>query len=144
MGVFQSIGSTAVPKDLLCDFDSGSFVQMGGGRMPEQPGVELLVDGELIGRSAEDVLQSTWRDALFTLGEQKRPFFPAPQFQIDSNDFANTVGQHEAPVPSSLFPDPDQAACNVNIIDIQCGQGLGPEAEGAQQHDDDEIPQPHH
>jgi len=107
--------------------------------MAEQPGVQLFIDTEMIGRSSEDILQCARGDAFFSFRYEQRSFFAALVTQIVANDFTKTVRQHHAAVPSSFFPDPQQATSEVDILNIQGGQGTGSKAQGAQQHDDDEI-----
>ena len=109
--------------------------------MAEQPGVQFFIDTELIGRSSEDILQCARGDAFFAFGYEQRSFFALLWMQIVADDFTNTVRQHHAAVPSSFFPDPQQAAGEVDILNIQGDQGTGSKAQGAQQHDDNEISQ---
>jgi len=108
-----------------------------------QPGVQLFIDTEMIGRSSEDILQCARGDAFFAFGYEQRTFFAAPWLQIVADDFTNTVGQDHAPVPSSFFPDPQQAAYEIDMLNIQGGQCTGSKAQGAHQHDDNEISQAH-
>ncbi len=67
----------------------------------------------------------------------------APQLQIVADDFTKAMGQHHTSVPSSFFSDPQQATGDINVLNIQGGQGTGSKTESAQQHDDDEISHPH-
>ena len=133
-------------EHLLCNFDAGhalGVIELGSSSMAKQPGVQLFIDTEMIGRSSEDILQSARGDAFFAFGYEQRSFFSAPRLQIVADDFTNTVGQDQVALPSSFFPDPQQAACDVDMLDIQGGQGTGSKAQGAQQHDDYEISQAH-
>ena len=109
--------------------------------MAEQPGVQLFIDSELIGRCSEDILQCARGDAFFAFGYEQRSFFAALVMQIVANDFTKTVRHHHAAVPSSFFLDPQQATSEDDILNIQSGQGTGSKAQGAQQHDDNEISQ---
>jgi len=52
--------------------------------------------------------------------------------KIVANDFTKTVWQHYAAVSSAFFPDPQQAACEIDILNIQSSQGTGSKAQGAQ------------
>ncbi len=96
--------------------------------MAEQPGVQLFIDTELIGRCSEDILQSAWGDTFFAFGYEQRSFFAALGMQIVAYDFTNTVRQYHTAVPSSFLPDVQQAACKVDILNIDGGQGTGSEA----------------
>ena len=46
--------------------------------------------------------------------------------------------------PSSLFSGPYQAGYEIDIVDIQVDQRSGSKAEYAQQHDNNQISQPHY
>jgi len=63
--------------------------------------------------------------------------------QIVANDFANAVRQDHAAVPSSFFPNPQQTARKIDILDIDGNQGTDSQAQGAQKHSDNEISQTH-
>lgn len=78
--------------------------------MPEQSGVEFLIDTQLIGSLAEDVLQRARGNAFISFGEQQRAFFTVPQLQIVFDNFTKAVGQYHAALPASFFSDPDKAA----------------------------------
>ncbi len=143
MGVFLGVGPAAVAEYLLGNLDAGNLVELGSSGMAKQSGVQLFIDTEMIGRSSEDILQSARGDAFFAFGNQQRSFFAAPRLQIVANDFTNTVGQDHAAVPSSFFPDPQQTAREVDMLNIQGDQGSGSKAQGAQQHDDNEISKAH-
>ncbi len=138
----EGIGPAVVAEHLLRNLDSGNLVELDSSGMAKQPGVQLFIDTEMIGCSAEYILQSARGDAFFAFGYEQRSFFAAPRLQIVTNDFSNTVGQDHAAVPSSFFPDPRQTACEVDILNIEGGQGSGSKAPGARQHDDNEISQP--
>ena len=143
MCVFKRVSPVAVAEHLLCNCDVGNLVKLSCRGMAEQPGVQFFIDPELIGRCSEDILQCAWGDAFFAFGYEQRSFFATPRLQIVADNFTNTVGQDHATLPSSFFPDPQQPACEVDMLNIQGGQGSGSKTQGAQQHDDDEISQAH-
>ena len=91
-------------KFLLCNVDAGNLVKMSCSGMAEQPGVQLFIDPELIGRCSEDILQSAWGDTFFAFGYEQRSFFAALRIQIVTDDFTNTVRQYHTAVPSSFLP----------------------------------------
>ena len=105
--------------------------------------MKLFIDTEMIGRCSEDILQCARGDAFFAFGYEQWSFFAALWLQIVADDFTKTMRQHHITVSSSFFPDPQQAACEIDMLNIQGGQGTGSKAQGAQQHDDDKISQAH-
>ncbi len=141
MCVFKGVCPVAVAEHVLCNLDAGNLVKMSSRGMAEKPGVQLFIDAEMIGRCSEDILQCARGDAFFSFGYEQGSFFAGLVNKIVANDFTKTVRQHHAAVPSSFFPDPQQAACEVDILNIEGGQGTGSKAQGTQQHDDDEISQ---
>jgi len=56
------------------------------------------------------------------------------ELQIFADDFTKAVGQHHAAVLASFFPDPHGTACNVDSLNVQCGQGTSSKAQGARQY----------
>jgi len=80
---------------------------------------------------------------VYALGNEQRSFFAESQFQIFADDGTDTVGQNHTAQPSSLFCDPQQPAGEIDMFDIDGGQGGGSKAQGAQQHDDNQISQTH-
>ena len=141
MCVFEGVGPAAVAEHVLSNVGAGDLVQMGCGGVTKQPGVQFFIDTELIGCGTEDILQGARRDAFFAFGYEQRSFFAVPGMQITLDDFTKTVRQEDVSLPASFFPDPQQAAGEVDIFDIQGGQGTGSKSQGAQQHDDNEISQ---
>ena len=68
MGVSQCICPKGVAKDMLGNVDARDLVQMSGGRMTKQPGVEFFIDAHAIGGCSEDVLKGSRRYSFFSLG----------------------------------------------------------------------------
>jgi len=143
VGVFFGVGSLAVTEHMLCNLDPGHLIKMGCGRMTEQPGMQLFINTELICRGSEDILEGARGDAFFSFGDKQRSFITPLRLQIATDDFTKAVRQHDISMPSPFFPDPQQAAGEIDILNIQCGQGAGSKTKSTQQHDDDKISKAH-
>ena len=65
--------------------------------------------------------------SFFAFGYEQWSFFAALRMQIVVDDFTNTVRQYHTAVPSSFLPDPQQATCEVDILNVDGGQGTGSE-----------------
>ncbi len=76
---------------------------------------------------------------MLTFGYEQRSFFVMLVTLIVADDFTKTVWQHHAEVSSSFFHDPQQVACEIDILNIQSSQDRGSKAQGSQQHYDNEI-----
>ncbi len=48
MCVFKGVCPAAMTQHVLSDVDAGNPVQVGGGGMPKQPGMQLFIDPELV------------------------------------------------------------------------------------------------
>ena len=105
--------------------------------------MEFFINIEIIDRHMENTMYCTRGNAFFAFGHEQRSFFSTSELQIFSDDFTKTVGQHHAAVYSSLFFNPHGTACNVDILNVMCGQCAGSKTQGAQQHDDDELSKAH-
>jgi len=56
MGIFQGVLSSAMAQYKLRDRCSGNLIEMCSGSMPEQMGVEMFIDTDLIDDTAKNVL----------------------------------------------------------------------------------------
>ena len=74
MGVLQGIVPPLVAEHSLGNGSAGDLVEMGGGGMSEQVGMEAFINAEAVRGGPEDILQNSRRDAFFTGGEKERAF----------------------------------------------------------------------